>query len=105
MPVRPSIQNQQSLSQEESDLSFEETVKKVFDLIRPWFRSLPAETRTQYFTPAEVAKIMRLNPQTVMKLCREKRIIGHKPPSSNKWLIAEEEIEKYLSGALLRKAP
>ena len=105
MPVRPSFQNQQSLSQEESDLSFEETVKKVFDLIRPWFRSLPAETRTQYFTPAEVAKIMRLNPQTVMKLCREKRIIGHKPPSSNKWLIAEEEIEKYLSGVLLRKAP
>ena len=105
MPVRPSFQNQQSLSQEESDLSFEETVKKVFDLIRPWFRSLPAETRTQYFTPAEVAKIMRLNPQTVMKLCREKRIIGHKPPSSNKWLIAEEEIEKYLSGVLLRNAP
>ena len=105
MPFRPSFQNQESLSQEESDLSFEETVKKVFDLIRPWFRSLPAETRTQYFSPAEVAKIMRLNPQTVMKLCREKRIIGHKPPSSNKWLIAEEEIEKYLSGVLLRKAP
>ena len=105
MTFRPSFQNQQSLSQEESDLSFEETVKKVFDLIRPWFRSIPAETRTQYFTPAEVAKIMRLNPQTVMKLCREKRIIGHKPPSSNKWLIAEEEIEKYLSGVLPRKGP
>ena len=103
MTFRPSFENQQSLSQE--NLSFEETVKKVFDLIRPWFRSLPAETRTQYFSPAEVAKIMRLNPQTVMKLCREKRIIGHKPPSSNKWLIAEEEIEKYLSGVLLRKAP
>lgn len=105
MPVRPSFQNQQSLSQEESDLSFEETVKKVFDLIRPWFRSLPAQTRTQYYTPLEVAKIMRLNPQTVMKLCREKRIIGHKPPSSNKWLITEEEIEKYLSGVLPRKGP
>ena len=103
MTFRPSFQNQQSLSKE--NLSFEETVKKVFDLIRPWFRSLPAETRMQYFSPAEVAKIMRLNPQTVMKLCREKRIIGHKPPSSNKWLIAEEEIERYLSGALLRKAP
>ena len=103
MTFRPSFQNQQSLSQE--NLSFEETVKKVFDLIRPWFRSLPAQTRTQYYTPLEVAQIMRLNPQTVMKLCREKRIIGHKPPSSNKWLIAEEEIEKYLSGALLRKGP
>jgi len=55
MTFRPSFQNQQSLSQEESDLSFEETVKKVFDLIRPWFRSLPAETRTQYYSPAEVA--------------------------------------------------
>ena len=105
MPFRPSFQNQESLSQEGSDLSFEETFKKVFELLRPWFRSLPAETRTQYYTPLEVAQIMRLNPQTVMKLCREKRIIGHKPPSSNKWLIAEEEIEKYLSGVLLRKAP
>jgi len=101
MTFRPSFQNQQSLSQEESDLSFEETVKKVFDLIRPWFRSLPAETRTQYYSPAEVAKIMRVNPQTIMKWCRG----GLGKKSGSRWLVTEEQIEVFLKRPLAKKGP
>ena len=57
-------------------------------------------TVTPMLTPLEASKQMRLNVQTVMKWCRQRKM-GVK--SGSKWLIDPEEVERYLRGVLLNK--
>jgi excisionase family DNA binding protein len=52
------------------------------------------------FTPAEAAKQMKLNVQTVREWCREGKL-GVK--TGGKWLISSDEIKQYLRGQLLIK--
>lgn len=51
--------------------------------------SSPAQPPT-YLTAAEVAEILRTEPMTVVRLCREGKLPATKP--AGKWLIAESDL-------------
>jgi len=44
---------------------------------------------------------MRVNPQTIMKWCRE----GLGKKSGSRWLVTEEQIEVFLKRPLAKKGP
>jgi excisionase family DNA binding protein len=52
------------------------------------------------FTPAEAAKVMRVNVQTVMEWCRTKRLTAYKV--GRRWLIPVEAVNAYLRGQEVR---
>ncbi len=89
--------------------SLAETLKSIFDWFKPRLESLlPDHTQSlsppspRFHTPHEAAKVMRVNPQTVMKWCRQKKM-GVK--AGRKWLISQDEVDRYLRGVLLTKGP
>jgi len=87
--------------------SLADTVRSIFNWLKPRLEFLlPDHTlsppRPRFLTPAEAAKVMRVNPQTVMKWCR-KRKMGVK--SGRKWLISQEEVDRYLRGVLFTNGP
>ena len=53
-----------------------------------------SQSSERMLTPAEAAKEMRLNVQTVMAWCREGRIAATK--LTGKWLIPREEVDRFL---------
>ena len=55
---------------------------------------------TPMLTPLEASKQMRLNVQTVMKWCRQRKM-GVK--SGSKWLIDQKEVDRYHRGILMTK--
>ncbi len=89
--------------------SLAETVRSIFDWFKPRLEALlPDHTQRiglpgpSFLTPDEAAKVMRVNPQTVMKWCRQKKM-GVK--SGRKWLINQKEVDRYLRGVLFTKGP
>jgi excisionase family DNA binding protein len=89
--------------------SLAETVRSIFDWFKPRLEALlPDHTqridppRPRFLTPDEAAKVMRVNPQTVMKWCRQQKM-GVK--AGRKWLISQEEVDRYLRGVLFTKGP
>jgi len=92
-----------------SEESLAETLRSIFDWFKPRLESLlPDQTQSggsfgpRLLTPHEAAKKMRVNPQTVMKWCRQGKL-GVK--AGRKWLISPEEVDRYLRGVLLTKGP
>lgn len=89
--------------------SLAETLRSIFDWFKPRLESLlPDHTQSlsppgpRFLTPHEAAKAMRVNPQTIMKWCRQKKM-GVK--TGRKWLISQDEVDRYLRGVLLTKGP
>ncbi len=50
------------------------------------------EDSKDYYTAEEVAKVLRLHPYTVRRLCREKRVPAFK--FGGQWRFRREDIEK-----------
>jgi excisionase family DNA binding protein len=89
--------------------SLAETVRSIFDWFKPRLEALLPDhaqrndtPRPRFLTPDEAAKVMRVNPQTVMKWCRQQKM-GVK--AGRKWLISQEEVDRYLRGVLFTKGP
>lgn len=57
-------------------------------------------TDRRWLTPAEAAKQMRVNRQTVMRWCREATLEAFK--TGNKWLIPQESVDAYLRKCRVR---
>jgi excisionase family DNA binding protein len=76
-------------------------IERLIDVLKP--KETPTVAPSiQVLTPDEAAERMRVNPQTVMKWCREQKM-GVK--AGRKWLITPEEVDRYLRGVLLTKGP
>jgi excisionase family DNA binding protein len=77
------------------------SINRLADLVSTWLeRALEEkhqkveERQLRMLTPAEAAKALRLNVQTVMAWCRQGRISASK--STGKWLIPREEVDRLL---------
>jgi excisionase family DNA binding protein len=77
-----------------------ECVERLIEAFAP--KETAAAPEVRMHTPKEAAKVMRVNPQTVMKWCRDKKM-GVK--AGRKWLISPDEVDRYLRGVLLTKGP
>jgi len=100
-------QQMSDLILERHEESLADTVRSIFNWLKPRLEFLlPDHTlsppRPRFLTPVEAANVMRVNPQTVMKWCRQRRM-GVK--SGRKWLITQEEVDRYLRGVLFTKGP
>ncbi len=49
---------------------------------------------TEFYTIAEVKRILRLSTQTIQKLLRSKELLGSKP--RNKWIVSRKSVSEYL---------
>jgi excisionase family DNA binding protein len=49
------------------------------------------EEKVEFYTAEEVAKVLRLHPYTVRRLCREKRVPAFK--FGGQWRLDKQEIE------------
>jgi excisionase family DNA binding protein len=77
-----------------------ECVQRLIDAFAP--KETAAAPVVRMHTPKEAAKVMRVHAQTVMKWCRDKKM-GVK--AGRKWLISQEEVDRYLRGVVLTKGP
>jgi excisionase family DNA binding protein len=85
------------------------TLRSIFDWFKPRLESLLPDQEQRIstsgprlLTPIEAATIMRVNPQTVMKWCRQQKM-GIK--AGRRWLISQDEVDRYLRGVLFKKGP
>lgn len=76
-------------------------IEVLIGILKPG-ESAKATPAIQVLTPDEASKRMRVNPQTVMKWCRQGKI-GVK--QGRRWLITPDEVERYLRGVQLTKGP
>jgi len=54
------------------------------------------QENVEFYTVDEVAKVLRLHPYTVRRLCREKRVPAFK--FGGQWRFSKVEIEKWSKG-------
>ena len=57
------------------------------------------EEKIEFYTAEEVAKVLRLHPYTVRRLCREKRVPAFK--FGGQWRFRKDEIDKLITTATL----
>lgn len=55
---------------------------------------------TEYMKIPEAAELLRHKPQTVEKLCRERRLPAIKLPGTKRWLIRRQDLQDYLDSLL-----
>ena len=55
----------------------------------------------EFYTAEEVAKVLRLHPYTVRRLCREKKVPAFK--FGGQWRFRKDEIDAWSKGKHLRK--
>lgn len=53
------------------------------------------QENVEFYTVDEVAKVLRLHPYTVRRLCREKRVPAFK--FGGQWRFSKEEIHKFIN--------
>ena len=54
--------------------------------------------QVKFYTAEEVAKVLKLHPYTVRRLCREKRVPAFK--FGGQWRFRKDEIDKWSKGEL-----
>jgi len=107
--VRPPVRGEVLFYAEEpSDFDFAEqispweriaaSIEKLADAFTPKVVDEPVVPKV--FTPAEAAKFMRMNVQTVMEWCRTKRLTAHKV--GRRWLIPVEAVDAHMRGQQIR---
>jgi len=52
------------------------------------------EEKVEFYTAEEVAKVLRLHPYTVRRLCREKRVPAFK--FGGQWRFGKQDIDKFI---------
>jgi len=56
--------------------------------------------KIDFYTAEEVAKVLRLHPYTVRRLCREKKVPAFK--FGGQWRFNKEEIQKWMKKGMKR---
>ena len=74
-------------------------IERLIEVLVPRVE-IPKNSVVEMLTPAQAAKKMGLNVQTVREWCREGKV-GVK--AGGKWLISPDEVKQYLRGQLLIK--
>jgi len=81
-----------------SDNDLAVVLREAFEWMKPRIEAMlpeqQKESSMKVLTPEQAATKMRLNVQTLMKWCREGRLIASKV--GGKWLIPEEAIDAYI---------
>jgi len=67
-------------------------IERLIEVLVP--QEAPSSPAIERLSPLAAAKQMRLNEQTVMKWCREGRLVASK--LGGKWLIPQESVDAYI---------
>jgi len=68
-------------------------IERLIEVLVPK-EAVPPERAAPMLAAAEAAAKMRLHAQTVMRLCRERRLVASK--LGGKWLIPQESVDAYI---------
>ena len=88
---RPSTQINESIFESEA---WSRLANRLCEFLDKAMKDQEPSEDKQYLSPAEAAKIFRMNVQTVMAWCREGKLSASKP--FGKWLISKEEVQRHL---------